>query len=142
MIDPQRTPAISLPIVRTSHDHKSQCICLQDEKQALHERVRAALVETQNAAVADRAAEANGQDADVDAAVNAQIQQRQNQQVQPDTPRLFFLLSCHWSALHFSSVDGSKYWQIEVSRSCLLLHGGRTPDTQCCLDVTIAFLSR
>lgn len=52
----------------------------KDEKQALHECVRAALVETQNAAVADRAAEANGQDADVDAAVNAQIQQRQNQQ--------------------------------------------------------------
>ena len=60
-------------------------VLLQDEKQALHECVRAALLETQNAAVADRAAETNGQDADVDAAVNAQIQQRRNQQVRHDS---------------------------------------------------------
>ena len=54
---------------------------LQDEKQALHNCVRAALAETQNAAVADRAAMLNGQEGDVDAAVNAQIQQRRNQKV-------------------------------------------------------------
>lgn len=56
---------------------------LQDEKQALHKCVQAALAETQNAAGADRAATLNGQgtEADVDAAVNAQIQQRRNQKV-------------------------------------------------------------
>lgn len=54
---------------------------LQDEKQALHKCVQAALAETQNAAGADRAAILNGQEADVDAAVNAQIQQRRNQKV-------------------------------------------------------------
>ena len=54
---------------------------LQDEKQALHNCVRAALAETQNAAVADRAAALNGQDGDVAAAVNAQIQQRRTQKV-------------------------------------------------------------
>lgn len=56
---------------------------LQDEKQALHNCVLAALAETQNAAMADRAATLNGQDGDVDAAVNAQIQQRRNQKVLP-----------------------------------------------------------
>ncbi len=54
---------------------------MQDEKQALHECVRTALAETQNAAVADKAAGSSGQEGDVDAAVNAQIQQRRNQQV-------------------------------------------------------------
>lgn len=54
---------------------------LQDEKQALHECVRVALDQTQKAAVADRAAEAAGQEGSVDAAVLAQIQQRRNQQV-------------------------------------------------------------
>ncbi|KAL3143519.1 hypothetical protein ABBQ38_002323 [Trebouxia sp. C0009 RCD-2024] len=50
----------------------------KDEKQALHNCVRAALAETQNAAVADRAAAADGQEGDIDAAVEAQIQQRRN----------------------------------------------------------------
>lgn len=54
---------------------------LQDEKQALHNCVRAALAETQNAAVADRAAAADGQEGDIDAAVEAQIQQRRNKKV-------------------------------------------------------------
>lgn len=54
---------------------------MQDEKQALHNCVRAALAETQNAAVADRAAAADGQEGDIDAAVEAQIQQRRNQKV-------------------------------------------------------------
>lgn len=54
---------------------------MQDEKQALHKCVQAALAETQNAAGADRAAILNGQEGDVDAAVNAQIQQRRNQKV-------------------------------------------------------------
>lgn len=58
-------------------------IALQDEKQALHNCVRMALAETQNAAVADRAATLNGQEGDIDAAVNAQIQQRRNQKVLP-----------------------------------------------------------
>ncbi|DBA79384.1 TPA: hypothetical protein ACH3X2_000030 [Trebouxia sp. C0005] len=52
----------------------------KDEKQALHDCVRAALAETQTAAVADRAAGATGPEGDVDAAVNAQIQHRRNQQ--------------------------------------------------------------
>ena len=54
---------------------------LQDEKQALHNCVRAALAETQNAAVADRAAMSNVQEGDIDAAVNAQIKQQRNQKV-------------------------------------------------------------
>ena len=54
---------------------------MQDEKQALHDCVREALAQTQHAAVADRAAAANGQEYDIDAAVQAQIQQRRNQQV-------------------------------------------------------------
>ena len=58
-------------------------LVLQDEKQALHNCVRMALSETQNAAVADRAATLNGQEGDIDAAVNAQIQQRRNQKVLP-----------------------------------------------------------
>lgn len=52
----------------------------KDEKQALHDCVRAALAETQTAAVADRAAGAAGPEGDVEAAVNAQIQHRRNQQ--------------------------------------------------------------
>ena len=56
-------------------------LLLQDEKQALHDCVREALAQTQNAAVADRASTTNGQDGDVDVAVSAQIQQRRNQQV-------------------------------------------------------------
>jgi len=54
---------------------------LQDEKQALHDCVRAALAETQTAAAADQEAGATGPEGDVDAAVNAQIQHRRNQQV-------------------------------------------------------------
>ena len=53
---------------------------LQDEKQALHECVRSALTETQNAAVADRSATAD-QNGELDAVVEAQIQQRRKQQV-------------------------------------------------------------
>ena len=56
---------------------------MQDEKQALHECVRTALVETQNAAVADRTGDPSAPEGDVEAAVNAQIQQRRNQQASP-----------------------------------------------------------
>lgn len=68
---------------------------LQDEKQALHKCVQAALAETQNAAGADRAAILNGQEGDVDAAVNAQIQQRRNQKV--SVTAVCSMTACSWS---------------------------------------------
>ena len=70
----------SLHLVRWSYRDNWR-LCLQDEKQALHDCVRAALAETQTAAVAERAAGAAGPESDVEAAVNAQIQHRRNQQV-------------------------------------------------------------
>ena len=54
---------------------------MQDEKQALHECVRTALAETQNAAVADQSTSAADQNGELDAVVEAQIQQRRKQQV-------------------------------------------------------------
>lgn len=60
---------------------QQQSCPVQDEKQALHECVRTALAETQNAAAADQSTAAADQNGELDAVVEAQIQQRRKQQV-------------------------------------------------------------